>query len=271
MIAFIEHSPFWIIFLTVAAILISGQEVLSALFAYLYQKFIYPKFIKSKFDSSYLPRCSIIMATKGITKHFEKNIQAFRDQDYPDYEVIFSVEDLEDEGVPIIRSLIQNKPNCKLVVAGYAKTSSQTNKNLLKGLDNISDPSVLVFADNDICPKPTWLRSLILPLSDPQISVTTGYRWVSDINGDFCEQVHALMNMTMYVNMHLRSYIFGDVAWGGSTAIRREVFSDLNVAKIWSETISDDLSLMKTVFHLLQISSNQLEMSLNGFRGSFYF
>lgn len=241
---FFEHSPLWVIILALGAIVICGQQIISVIFVLFYQKVIYPKFKKPGYDPAYVPHCSIIIASKGIPKNFENNMRAFLNQDYPHYEVIFSVEDEADEGLPIIRSLIQNRSNAKLVIAGYAKKCSQTNYNLIKGINSANDSSVLVFADNDICPKPSWLRSLILPLSDPRISVTTGYRWACGSNGSFAEHVLVLMNMTMYSNMYLRSYTFGDVIWGGTTAMRKDLFEELNVEQRWSEAISDDLSLM---------------------------
>jgi len=244
-IGFIENTPFWIIVLFLGAVFLSGQEIISVLFTYFYQKIIYPKFKKPDYDPSYFPRCSVLIATKGIFKGFEKNMQAFLDQDYPDYEVIFSVEDEADEGLPIIRSLVQTKSNAKLVIAGYAKSCSQQNYNLLAGLETARDPEALVISVNDICPDPSWLRSLVLPLSDKKISATTGYRWLCGTRGNFGEHAHTLMNMTMYSHMYLCSYLFGDIVWGGTMAIRRDVFEELKVARSWEETISDDLSLTK--------------------------
>jgi len=244
-IEFFDHFPLWTIVLAFGAIFLSGQEILSVLFTYIYQKIIYPKFKKPGYDPSYLPHCSIIIATKGISKGFEKNFQAFLDQDYPDYEVIFSVEDEADEGLPIIRSLVQTRSNARWVIAGYAKSCSQTNHNLLKAISVVNDSSVFVIADNDICPKASWLRSLVLPLSDKKISATTGYRWLCGTSGNFGEQVHTLMNMTMYSHMYLCSYLFGDIVWGGTMAIRKDVFEELHVARCWAETVSDDLSLTK--------------------------
>jgi cellulose synthase/poly-beta-1,6-N-acetylglucosamine synthase-like glycosyltransferase len=242
--SFFENSSIWINFLLFAAVVISGQEIFSALFASYYQRYIYPKLKEPKYDKNYLPRCSIIMASKGVSKYFRKNIQAFLDQDYPDFELILCVEDESDEGVPIIRSLLENYANGKLVIAGYATSSSQTNYNQIKGIESVSGSSVLVIADNDICPESSWLRSLILPLSDPKVSVTTGYRWVCGSKGSYSEHVHTLLNMTMYANMHLRAYFFGDVVWNGSAAIRKNVFEELNGAQNWGETIAADLSLM---------------------------
>ncbi|MGV7222460.1 MAG: glycosyltransferase family 2 protein [Nitrospinales bacterium] len=242
--ALLGYSPIWILILIVIAILICGQELFSILFAIFYQKYLYPKVKKKGYDHTYLPSCSIIFASKGISKDFESNIQCFLDQDYPDFEFIFCVEDELDEGVPIIRSLMEKHSQVKLVVAGYSKTCSQQNHNQIMGVKAVANPKVLVFADNDICPNQSWLRSLILPLSDPKVSVTTGYRWVSGIGGTFSEHVHTLLNMTMYVNMHFRAYFFEDVVWNGTTAIRKEIFDELNVGNRWSKTISNDLSLM---------------------------
>ncbi|MCX7725935.1 MAG: glycosyltransferase family 2 protein [Chitinispirillaceae bacterium] len=233
----------------VGAIIFVGVDVFITLFTIFYQKFLYNSLFRKKVDVSYTPKCTIFLPCKGVPKDFEKNIQGFMKLDYPEYYIIFIVENEKDPATEVIRSVIKDEKRAKLVVAGLATTCVQKNHNLLAGIKSSSnDTEVFVFADADIKPDPHWLSELILPLSNHKITVTTGFRWLHPRKGTLGEMAHFYVNIYMYVLFSFVCFFGGIGLWGGSMAIRKKDFEELGVAEKWSKAGVDDMSLSHLVF-----------------------
>jgi cellulose synthase/poly-beta-1,6-N-acetylglucosamine synthase-like glycosyltransferase len=231
-----------------SAIFVAGL-LLATLFAVLYHRHIYVHVRRPRYDASYRPRCSVIVPCKGVVKGLEGNLESFLKFNYTDYEVIFAVESETDPTVEIIRRIIQRHPQtASLVVAGLAQHCAQKNFNHLAAVRHAKHPDVYVFADADIGPGPDWLAELVLPLSDPKVCVTTGFRWQVAAHGKMAEHIHAFQSNVLYI---LFCTVAGvsklSLLWGGSMAIRRTDFDALGVASRWSKTAVDDFTLSQLV------------------------
>jgi cellulose synthase/poly-beta-1,6-N-acetylglucosamine synthase-like glycosyltransferase len=242
-----SEAPLWVILVYVS----TGLWVLwlwaTTLFTGIYQYVLYPRRLKRRYDPDYLPRCTVIIPCKGTPPHARSNLLAFLQQDYPRYDVVFVVEAENDPAVPIIRSLVAQDDRASLVIAGLASACAQKVYNLLAGIQRVGSSEVLVFADNDIGPAPDWLRQLVLPLSDPTVSVTTGYCRVRGRNRTLSEFAHSYTRMFMYVLFTWMAYWSGIGLWGGTLAMRKRDFDALQVAARWRESVVDDMSLSQIV------------------------
>ena len=229
-----------------AVIFVSG-DLLATLFTIIYQRFWYFKVIRPKYEKKFSPACSLIVPCKGISKDLKRNLKAFLELDYPDYETVFVVESENDEAVSVIRDVIADKKNAKLAVAGISVSCAQKNKNLLEAIKKTNGAQVYVFADSDIGPDRNWLYELILPLADEKITVTSGFRWLHIKKGNAGELTHSYVNIFMYILFSVACYFGGVGLWGGSMAIRRKDYEELGVAKKWSKAAVDDMSLSQLV------------------------
>ncbi len=235
------------ILLAFCGAVIAGSLV-STLFTVLYQRFLYKRLYRPRYDPSFHPRCAVIVPCKGgATKNFEENVRSFLGFSYDNYEVIFTVESDSDGAVPKIQTVIAGIPKASLVIAGLSTACAQKNFNQLAAVKMAKDPDVYVFADVDISPRPEWLSEIILPLSSPDISVTTGFRWLHAERGTLGQQAHFYMNSFLYTIYCTASFIGSVGLWGGSMAIRRKDFEDFGVAARWSETVVDDSSLSQII------------------------
>jgi glycosyltransferase involved in cell wall biosynthesis len=229
-------------------ILVAGGAVIvgdfiASVFTIIYQKSIYRK-RRAKYDENYTPRCSIVVPCKGVPKNFGNNLRGFLQLDYPDFEVIYVVEDAGDDAVPEIKKILSEDSRAKFVVAGLATECAQKNYNMLAALREVSDTSeVFVFADSDIKPATQWLREIVLPLQDSKVTVTTGFRWLLSTSGSVGELCHAYVNIFIYTCFCAACYFGGVGLWGGTMAIRRKDFEELDVAKKWARAAVDDMSL----------------------------
>jgi ceramide glucosyltransferase len=225
-----------------------SADFLITSFTILYQRFWYDHVLRKRYDESYTPRCSIILPCKGIAKDLRDNLLAFFNLDYKNYEIIFALESETDPAFPIIRDLIAEHPSkASIVIAGLATKCAQKNYNLLAALRKADSSDVYVFADSDIAPERIWLKELILPLSNPEVTVTTGFRWLRAMKGSTGEYGHTYINIFLYVLLTFINFFCGTFLWGGSMAIRRKDFESLEVADFWSTTVVDDNSLSRII------------------------
>ncbi len=212
--------------------------------------FLYFDFFKRELaapKSIYTPVCSIIAPCRGLDEGLRGNLAALFRQNYPRYEIVFVVDDVRDEAVSVIQNLIVENKNAtaaKLVVAGKSENESQKVHNLRQAVLEVSDESkAFVFVDSDARPGENWLRSLVAPLKDETIGCATGYRWFISKKANFASELRSVWNAS--VASALGANTQKNFCWGGSTAIRRDVFERLNVREKWRGTLSDDFAVTR--------------------------
>ena len=199
---------------------------------------------------NYQPSAAVIIPCKGLNPGFELNVTRFLAQDYPAYQLIFVVA---AEGDPAYRYLAQRlkeppgraaKP--MLIAAGQSSARGEKVNNLLHGVRAAVDPvtEVLVFADADATPGEAWLRSLVAPLEDEGVTVSTGFRWYLP-GASFASRLRAAWDTSIATMLGEHDHNF---AWGGSMAIRTADFRRLEIAnRWWASTVSDDYTLTRAV------------------------
>jgi hypothetical protein len=205
----------------------------------------------SKVRSWYRPRTVLIVPCKGLDSAFEQNITSFFKQDYDNYLLWFVVGDESDPAYGELCRLIDQcskssmAQDAQVFVAGKSQTCSQKIHNLLYCYQRVGDDvDVLAFADSDICVQSNWLSHLVYPLRKSKYGAASGYRWYVPKQNNPASL--ALSAMNAKVAQLLGNTRFNQ-AWGGSMAIRVDVFRKLGLDKIWSKTLSDDLSLSVAV------------------------
>jgi cellulose synthase/poly-beta-1,6-N-acetylglucosamine synthase-like glycosyltransferase len=232
----------------IAHVLILSQ-LLFLIHAYRNYRYALSKYKKSR--SWYRPRTVLIVPCKGKDLAFQNNVTSFFNQDYEDYLLWFVVADESD---PAYDELCQLKDrlsrsskakDVRVLVAGQGQACSQKIHNLLYCFESISDDiEVLAFADSDVCVRSDWLRHIVHPLRKSKNGAASGYRWFVPKKNNPANL--ALSAMNAKIAQLLGNSPFNQ-AWGGSMAIRVDVFRQLGLDKIWPKALSDDLSLSYAV------------------------
>jgi len=235
-------------------LLIAGAAIFAQLLVvyYVYCSYHYVSAkLTGRKASPYCPRTALIVPCKGIDARFTSNIRSFFAQSYENYYLLFVVEDesdpayqelmrLKDELIPKSHAL-----GIQILVAGPSASSGQKIHNLLHAFGHVpADSEVLAFADSDVCVHRDWLSRLVHPLYRSKRGVTTGYRWFVPTANNLATLAASAINAAV-------AQFLGNsplnLAWGGSMAVRMEDFRRLRIAEIWSQTLSDDLSLSRAV------------------------
>jgi cellulose synthase/poly-beta-1,6-N-acetylglucosamine synthase-like glycosyltransferase len=202
-------------------------------------------------ESVFRPRVALIIPCKGLDARFHSNIQSFLEQDYQNHRLFFVVEGESD---PAFRELAALRDkfgrhshalDIQILIAGHSHASSQKIFNLLYGYQHVPDDTeVLAFADSDVCVQRDWLTRLVRPLHRAKYGVATGYRWFVPLQNNLATMALSAINGAVAQSLGNTPL---NQAWGGSMAIRIQDFRRLRIPEIWSNTLSDDLSLSQAV------------------------
>ena len=193
-------------------------------------------------QNDFAPFATMIAPCKGLDQGLAENLAALFVQEYPEYEIIFVVDDADDEAVPIIEGVISRynvKIPTQIVVAPKATDSSQKVENLREAVLHADKRSeVFVFVDSDARPAKRWISDLVGPLADTAVGVTTGYRWFIARSPSLATEIRAMWNASVASSLGANDN--GNFCWAGSIAITRETFDRLDLRGRWKGTVSDD-------------------------------
>ena len=188
-------------------------------------------------------RVALIIAVKGVSGNFNRFMDFVLSQDYPDYHVIFTTESESDPVHAAIRDRLAKSPfkKTKLIVAGMADHTGQKVHNQLAAFKEL-DPNdrIIAFADGDLYGFSNWLTCLALPLNLGQADFTTGYRWMIPANQSLPNRIISLMGTAIEP---LIGPAWRMCLWGGSMAVTREVFEELEIPKNLVGSINDDVRM----------------------------
>lgn len=201
---------------------------------------------------NYTPFVTVIAPCRGLDDGLADNLRAITEQDYPDYEVIFVVDDKNDPSVSVIEQIMaETRPvgsvhNTKLIVAEKAKAASQKVENLREAVLHADENSeAFIFVDSDARPSKNWLRFLVAPLQEKNVGAATGYRWFISKKQTFASEMRSAWNAS--IASALGPNTKTNFCWGGSMAIRRDIFDEIDMREKWRGTLSDDFAVTRAL------------------------
>ncbi len=132
----------------------------------------------------FTPPVSILKAVRGADFATFQNYSSFCVQDYPDYEIIFALNDAEDSAAPIVRRLMQEFPNRQIrLLIGAEDLGSNRKVNKLARMAEEARHEILALSDGDVRVGPNYLREVVAPFVDAQTgAVTSFYAGVAESN-----------------------------------------------------------------------------------------
>jgi ceramide glucosyltransferase len=124
------------------------------------------------------PPISVLKPVRGLDPGAYENFASFCRQNYPEFEILFAVNDAEDPAVPIVRKLIADFPerSIRLIVVAERLGPNTKVSNLCR-LVREARHDLLVITDSDVRVEPGYLRSVAAKFRDPAVGgVTALYR-----------------------------------------------------------------------------------------------
>lgn len=198
----------------------------------------------------FCPAVSVFKPVCGLEKNLDRNLRSIAQQDYPNYQVIYSVQDANDAALPILRAIeAEFGPERITVVIDRVQTGANGKINNILGAFPKAKHDILVISDSDVCLRPDYLKTLVSPLADPQVGcvctpfkLTEARSWYEalellSINADF-----------------MPSVIFAEVTGaskaclGPSLAIRRSTLDNIGGLASLADYLVEDYELGRRVW-----------------------
>jgi ceramide glucosyltransferase len=191
-----------------------------------------------------LPPVTVLKPLKGPGFELDANLESFCRQAYPQYQIVFGVEDASDPAVEVVRSLARRFPQCDISLSVGLEDGANRKIASLVHMVQQARHDVLVVSNADIRVRPDYLSRLVEPLADPAVGLTTClYR--GRAQRGFPALIEALLINTDFFPMVLMAQWVQRFryAYGASMAIRREALRQIGGFGALRDHLADDYVL----------------------------
>jgi ceramide glucosyltransferase len=148
------------------------------------------------------PPISVLKPLKGLDDNLFDNLESFCRQDYPEYEIIFSLQDEDDPACRIASKIKDKYPQRKITIIVEQNDVGLNPKvnNLCTAYRTARFPYVLI-SDSNVMVDPSYLQESIRYLEDPDVGMVTHL-----IRGVGSRSIGASIE-----NLHLNTFVIGNL------------------------------------------------------------
>lgn len=198
------------------------------------------------------PPVSVLKPVYGLEKNLRENLRSICLQDYPVYQVVFSVQRRDDPAIPLLRE-IEEEFGCDRVTVAVEECRAGANgkiNNMIGGLKHARH-EVLVIGDSDVLLKPDYLKTIVAPLADPEVGfVCTLYK--AAYADSWYEKFELLtLNADLMTNM-IFARVTGTAKFclGATTALRRSTLEEIGGLNALADYLVEDYEMGRRIWSL---------------------
>ena len=116
----------------------------------------------------FTPPVSILKPLHGVDFASYENYASFCHQHYPEYEILFAVNEPTDPAVAVVQRLISDFPQRQInLLIGAQYFGANRKVNSLARLAREARYEILALSDGDVRVTPQYLQNVVAPLQDP--------------------------------------------------------------------------------------------------------
>ena len=196
------------------------------------------------------PPVTVLKPVCGLEKHQRENMRSACVQDYPEFQVVFSVQDAADPALPILYEL-QEEFGPERVTVAVENFRTGTNgkiNNMIGGLRHARH-DVLVISDSDVRLKPDYLKTIVAPLGKNNIGcVCTFYKAAGA--DTWYEKIELLTLNADFMTNVLFAHVSGASRFclGASAAIHRSTLDEIGGLEALSDYLVEDYEMGRRVW-----------------------
>jgi ceramide glucosyltransferase len=191
------------------------------------------------------PPVTILKPVCGLEKNLRENLRTACLQDYPEYQVVFSVQTPKDPALPLLEELEREfgAGRVSVAVAGGVTLPNGKIQNLLGALP-LAKHDMLIISDSDVALEPDYVKTIVAPLADPTVGfVCTLYRAVDA--GTWFEKMELLTFNADFIPSAVFAQMSGvaDCCLGASLAFRRADLHEMGGLQSLSDYLVEDYEM----------------------------
>ena len=200
---------------------------------------------RAKQLSDFTPPVSVLKPVRGVDFASFENFSSFCRQDYPEYEVLFCVNEMSDPAVAVVRAVMSEFPKRRIrLLSGATQLGANRKVNNLVLLTKAARYEFVVQSDGDVRVGPNYLREVLAPFADPGVGlVSCFYRGIAEPNlGAELEGVGAASDF--FAGALVADWLEGTTfALGASVATHKSWLAKIGGYEALAKLLADDYEI----------------------------
>jgi ceramide glucosyltransferase len=188
------------------------------------------------------PPVSLLKPVYGLEKHLLRNLRTACLQDYPNYQVVYSVQRSDDPAIPVLLALQHEFGVERVSVAIETVQVGLNGKiNNLAGALPHARHEIIVISDSDVWLRPDYLSNMVAPLEDPAVGAVSSFFRATHA-GPWYEQMELLTINADHFAIAMLGYLLrlADFCFGASTALRRQTLDEIGGLSVLGDYLVED-------------------------------
>ncbi len=188
---------------------------------------------------------TVLLPICGLHFGLYQNLRSICCQDYPEYQLLFGVQDTDDPAIDIIRRIIREFPDRDIALVVDERIAGTNLKvSNLRNMYPCAKHSILVILDSDMRVTPNYLSTVVAPFQDRGVGgVTCLYKGtpaggLPSILGSMFINEWFLPSVLVAVSLQKIAFCFG-----ATMAVRRDVFESIGGFERLGSYLADDYLL----------------------------
>lgn len=203
----------------------------------------------SRPSSNFQPPVTVMKPICGLTPELKDNLLSFCHQNYPEFQVIFGLNDENDPAIPVLRKIITTHPEIDITLVINQRLSGKNYK--VSNLVNMyphAKHGMLVIADDDMRVSANYLNEIVAPFADQETGVVTCLYSGAPKEG-IISSLHAMFINEWFLPSALISHALkkSNFCFGATMVIKRETLADIGGFEALADYLADDYMLGKLV------------------------
>ncbi|XP_034239673.1 ceramide glucosyltransferase isoform X2 [Thrips palmi] len=193
------------------------------------------------------PGISILKPLTGTDPNLYSNLETFFVMDYPNYELLFCIEDEKDEAIPQVKSLIEKykKVNASLFIGGQQVGINPKINNMQTGYA-AAKYDLIMISDAGIRMKDDTLWDMVQHLTD-NTGLVHQMPFTCDREG-FAATLEKIYFGTAMARMYLAAdFMRINCHTGMSTLIRKKLLDDVGGLRSFGVYLAEDFFIAKSI------------------------
>ena len=188
---------------------------------------------------------TVLIPIHGLDIGLYQNLRSICCQDYPEYQLLFGVQDTDDPAIDIIRRIIREFPDRDIALVVEERIAGANLKvSNLRNMYSCAKHSILVILDSDMRVTPKYLSTVVAPFQDRGVGgVTCLYKatpagGLPSILGSMFINESFLPSVLVAVSLQKIAFCFG-----ATMAVRRDILESIGGFERLGSYLADDYML----------------------------